>query len=141
MRATIKNYIEAIKARREDEDREGGFSLVELIVVVVVIGILIAVAFPIFGAVQHNAAVGSLNSAAAEGATVAASEVALGNADATTIGAAIDQSETGDYTLALAPSFDDYDDLNDVCIIATADPDGALSAAGGDTGSAGPGCP
>lgn len=140
MRATIKNYIEAIKARREDEDREGGFSLVELIVVVVVIGILIAVAFPIFGAVQHNAAVGSLNSAAAEGATVAASEVALGGATAATIGAAIAQSNTADYTLTVDPGFTDFADLNDVCIVATATAGGALNAALPDTGQAGPGC-
>ena len=74
MRATIQNYLEAAKARREEEGNDKGFSLVELIVVIVVIGILIAVAFPIFGAVQQNAKIGALESAAAEGATVAASE-------------------------------------------------------------------
>ena len=138
MRATIKNYLEAVQARGDEEDREAGFSLVGLIVVVVVIGVLIAVAFPIFGAVQHNVAVGALNSAAAEGATVAASEAALPGATTDKIDAALLKSNTADYTLSRDPSFTDPTDLTRVCILATATGSGALKAAIPDKGKAGP---
>lgn len=140
MRATITNYIDAMNKRREEEGEEG-FSLIELIVVVVVIGILIAVAFPIFGAVQQNAAIGSLEAAAAEGATVVASEVALGH-DLAAVNAALAATQkAADYTLALDGGLPAS--INDVCVIATATAGGALNAGVGAAATetdAGPGC-
>jgi len=45
------------------KDREEGFTLIELIIVVVILGILTAVAIPSYGAIQGRATVNALNTA------------------------------------------------------------------------------
>ena len=74
---TIKQYLEAAKARKENG--EAGFSLVELIVVVVILGILAAVAIPIFNGIQDQARQSSLESIVGNGAAQTASDIAQGN--------------------------------------------------------------
>ena len=79
MRATLKRYFDALIARRE-EGKDEGFSLVELIVVVAILGILVAIAIPAFNGIQDTAQKNALKAAAANGATVVASALAQNQA-------------------------------------------------------------
>lgn len=82
MRATITRYIEALKKRRASDE---GFSLIELIVVVAILGILVAIAVPVFNGLQDKAKLNSIESIAANAATQVASTIATtGSVPATT---------------------------------------------------------
>jgi type IV pilus assembly protein PilA len=96
----LKAKLDAVHARREQ--RDGGFTLIELLVVVVIIGILVAIAIPLYLQYQNGAKNKSAESDL-RGA-ISAVETYYGNNNNTypatpaTVGAA------GDVTLGAAPN-------------------------------------
>jgi prepilin-type N-terminal cleavage/methylation domain-containing protein len=112
---TIRRLIEAKKAQRE-ENGEAGFSLIELIIVVVILGILVAIAIPVFNGVQATARKGAAQTAASDGATAVAAAIAQGGGQAAIDAAitnALDKNSKGNITVTNEKS---ASDVEGVCV-------------------------
>ena len=131
---TIRRLIEAKKAERE-ENGEAGFSLIELIIVVVILGILVALAVPIFANIQDSARQNAVDAAASNGATAVAAALADANSGITPANAAKSAGTTGKITVALSGTGTNTDTSN-VCVTATE----VVASGTPKTKNAGPGC-
>jgi prepilin-type N-terminal cleavage/methylation domain-containing protein len=128
MRSFVRNYIQAEKARRE-ESGEAGFSLIELIVVVVILGILAAVAIPIFLGLQGQAEDSARESVAANASSQLAAKLGV-NPDYAFAEDDFASLKDGDkYDI----SVNSYTGLEDFCV--------TVAETGKTSATAGPGCP
>jgi type IV pilus assembly protein PilA len=128
MRAFVRSYIQAEKARRE-EASDKGFSLIELIVVVVILGVLAAVAIPVFLGIQGQAEQSAVDTVTANAASQAAAALAQ---DQTIDATFFDNLETAEVGLALDATAGTT--VEDFCVIGTPT-NAALTVA-----ESGPGC-
>ena len=75
----MQQFLSRLKSaldRRRSGSRDGGFSLIELIVVVAILGVLVAIAIPVFGNIQCTARLNATKAVAANGATQATAQLA-----------------------------------------------------------------
>jgi type IV pilus assembly protein PilA len=135
MRASIKNYMDALEKQRIERGEDGGFSLIELIVVVVILGILAAIAIPIFLNIQDQARKSSLEAIAANGATQVAAALAQDPAKYA-VGSALanlaaDENNDGTNDVTVAVTKYTSPNIDTICVTATR---------GTTTATSGPGC-
>ncbi|HRA75155.1 MAG TPA: type II secretion system protein [Propionicimonas sp.] len=122
-------YIAAANRRREEGEK--GFSLIELIVVVAIMGILVAIAIPVFGNIQKTAGENALKTSAANAATQLSTAIAISSTPALT-SASLSNLATDGVSFTIAPTSVDGSNIGSLCVTAI--------KTGVATQTSGPGC-
>lgn len=118
----MTTYIAALRRRKENGD--AGFSLIELIVVVVILGVLAAIAVPVFMGLQGDAEQSAQDTVAANAASEVAADIAQGNDP--------DVSSFATDSISVAVSPETGATLENFCVTASGGAD--------ENSTSGPGC-
>ena len=123
MKQVLARLVDRMRNRRDEG--EGGFSLIELIVVVAILGVLVAIAIQVFGNIQSTAQVNATKAVAANAATQATAQLA--NGETPTL------LKTGDENIKVSWNTAEPTAINEVCVKAVYGEDVAVATSG-------PGC-
>lgn len=120
--------LKQIVQRRSPDQR--GFTLLELIIVILIVGILIAIAIPVYGTIQNNARKTAVNDVATRGYESVIASFYDGSADTSPASTATDLTND-DINVTIAPGT--LYPASDFCVTATWTGTGAgVSGARGD---------
>jgi len=126
----IRALLKRLNRANRSEDSERGFSLIELIIVIVILGILVAIAIPVYNNIQDTAKQNAANAAAANIASEISAKAAQ-NGTAPTLDDASTGSKKDVTGLTLTAPGGATVSLSNFCVTLTKD---------SHEGKSGPGC-